>query len=139
MMNAIDYIPHQKPMVFLDTITNVAENYIEATLEITSDLTFFQEEGLPTWVSIEIMAQTISAYAGFQGHKSDRKPRIGYLLGTRKMVLPIAFFELGKLLKIRAQREYSHEGLGQFLCEINYETYKISALLSVYEPEEGMS
>ncbi|MBF7695964.1 ApeP family dehydratase [Acinetobacter rathckeae] len=138
-MNAIDYIPHQKPMVFIDTVTTVTENSIEASLEITSELMFVQEEGLPTWVSIEIMAQTISAYAGFQGSKSERAPRIGYLLGTRRMVLPMAYFALGKTLKIHAQREYSHEGLGQFLCEIEYEDHKISALLSVYEPEEGMS
>lgn len=123
-------------MVFIDTISQVSENYIEATLEITSDLMFFQQEGLPTWVSIEIMAQTVSAYAGFQGHQSNRAPRIGYLLGTRKMVLPIAYFALGKTLKIRAQRQYFHEGLGQFLCEIEYEDHNISALLSVYEPEK---
>lgn len=132
---AIDLIPHKPPMVFVDYITHVGENCAEANLTIVPDLMFCTEQGLPTWSSIEIMAQTVSAYAGSQGKKSDRPPRIGYLLGTRKLHLPIPYFELGKTLNVKIERQYSHEGLGQFLCEIQYEQHQISALLSVYEPE----
>ena len=135
-MKALDYIPHATPMVFVDDIVAVGDEWIETTLNITPDLMFATVEGLPTWASIEIMAQTISAYAGLQGQKSDRAPRVGFLLGTRKLHLPMPYFDLGTTLKIRAERQYIHEGLGQFLCEIEYQQHHISALLSVYEPEQ---
>jgi predicted hotdog family 3-hydroxylacyl-ACP dehydratase len=95
---------------------------------------FSDEYGLPSWSSIELMAQTVSVFAGAKGQKLGLTPRIGYLLGTRKLNLPMAYFEHGKILKIRAEQQYLHEGLGQFACEISYEDHIIQAVLSVYEP-----
>ncbi len=44
---------------------------------------FCEPEGLPTWSSIELMAQTISAYAGYKGQTQGLPPKIGFLLGKR--------------------------------------------------------
>ena len=97
---------------------------------------FCEKEGLPTWASIEIMAQTVSAYSGWLGQQKQQSPRVGFLLGTRKLLLPFAYFTLGQTLKIRVEQQYLHEGLGQFACEIHYVDDVISALLSVYEPTD---
>ena len=80
------------------------------------------------------MAQTISAYSGWKGQQQGNIPKVGFLLGTRKLNLPVPFFEMGSTLIIRVEQQYLHEGLGQFACEIVYKNHKISALLSVYEP-----
>ncbi len=133
---AIDFIPHEKPMVFVDDIVEVGENFAVVRLTIRPELMFCEAQGLPTWSSIELMAQTISLYAGAQGNKLGRTPKIGFLLGTRKLHLPVPFFEMGEVLIIRAEQQYLHEGLGQFACEIHYQGHTISAMLSVYEPEE---
>lgn len=134
-VNAIDFIPHQKPMVFIDDLVEIGENYAVAQLSIRPELMFCEAQGLPTWSSIELMAQTISAYAGSQGQALGQAPKIGFLLGTRKLHLPVPFFEMDKIVTVRAERQYLHEGLGQFACEIYYQGYTISAMLSVYEPE----
>nr|WP_320159399.1 MULTISPECIES: hotdog family protein [unclassified Acinetobacter] len=131
---AIEYIPHQAPMVFIDDLIEISEYGAVARLNIRSELLFCEIEGLPTWTSIELMAQTISAYSGWKGQQQGHTPRIGFLLGTRKLNLPIPFFEMGRVLLIRVEQQYLHEGLGQFACEIEYKNHKISALLSVYEP-----
>ncbi|MEG1157284.1 MAG: 3-hydroxylacyl-ACP dehydratase, partial [Acinetobacter sp.] len=94
-----------------------------------------EPEGLPTWSSIELMAQTISAYAGYKGQTQGLPPKIGFLLGTRKMQLPCAYFSLGTTVQIRVEQSYLHEGLGQFNCEIEYQEHRFSAMLSVFEPE----
>lgn len=135
-MEAIQFIPHEKPMVFIDDLIEVKEQTAIARLKITPDLMFCEAQGLPTWASIEIMAQTISAYAGYCGQKQsvDSKPKIGYLLGTRKLQLPIPYFELGETVLIKIEQGYVHEGLGQFQCEIEYKEHQISATLSVFEP-----
>ncbi|MDX6038567.1 3-hydroxylacyl-ACP dehydratase, partial [Acinetobacter baumannii] len=55
-LEAIQYIPHEQPMVFIDHLTDVAEGRAQAELTITPELMFCEAEGLPTWASIEIMA-----------------------------------------------------------------------------------
>ncbi|MDM1764998.1 MULTISPECIES: 3-hydroxylacyl-ACP dehydratase [unclassified Acinetobacter] len=132
---AIHVIPHEKPMVFIDHVVTIGEQFVVAELKISPELMFCEAQGLPTWTSIELMAQTISAYAGMQGKHLGLAPKIGFLLGTRKLQLPIAYFEMGQIVTIRAERQYLHEGLGQFACEILYQQHTISAMLSVYEPE----
>lgn len=131
---ASDYIPQKSPMVFVDHIIEVGDHFSVAELVITPQLMFTDAHGLPTWSSIELMAQTIAVFAGLQGKAAGRAPQIGYLLGTRKLALPMAYFEMGKTVSIRAEQQYLHEGLAQFLCEISYEEHRISAVLSVYEP-----
>lgn len=136
MMDAVQFIPHEKPMVFVDHLIEVTDEKAIAELHITPELMFCEPEGLPTWTSIEIMAQTVSAYAGFQGRKKGSKPKIGFLLGTRKMQLLFPYFALGDVIRISIEQNYLHEGLGQFQCEIDYKEHQIRAMLSVYEPQE---
>ncbi|WP_278396455.1 3-hydroxylacyl-ACP dehydratase [Acinetobacter venetianus] len=135
-LDAIQYIPHEQPMVFIDHIVEANEGYAVAELTITPELMFCETDGLPTWVTIEIMAQTISAYSGWRGQQLQQAPKVGFLLGTRKLQLPFAYFKIGQLLKIRVEQQYLHEGLGQFSCEIHCDEHVISAMLSVYEPTD---
>ena len=136
MIDAVQFIPHEKPMVFVDHLIEVNENFVVAELRIQADLMFCEAEGLPTWTSIELMAQTISAYAGHKGQMSGLPPKIGFLLGTRKMQLPLPYFALGETVRIKAEQSYLHEGLGQFNCEIEYQEHCFSAILNVFEPTE---
>ncbi|MCH7336458.1 3-hydroxylacyl-ACP dehydratase [Acinetobacter sp. NIPH 2699] len=135
-LDAIEYIPHEQPMVFIDHLLEVKEGYAIAELTIRPELMFCEAAGLPTWASIEIMAQTISAYSGWMGQQLQQAPKVGFLLGTRKLQLPFAYFALGQTLSIRVEQQYLHEGLGQFSCEILGGEQVISALLSVYEPTD---
>ncbi|MFV5490584.1 3-hydroxylacyl-ACP dehydratase [Acinetobacter sp. ASP199] len=137
MMDAVQFIPHQQPMVFVDHLIEVNDEFAIAELHIRPELMFCEDEGLPSWTSIELMAQTISAYSGFKGQSKQQSPRIGFLLGTRKMQLPVAYFELGSVVRIRVEQSYLHEGLGQFSCEIQYKEHNITAMLSVYEPADN--
>lgn len=132
-LDAIQFIPHAKPMVFIDTLVTLGDNFALSNLLIRPELMFCDEQGLPTWASIEVMAQTISMFAGAKGKEMGHAPQIGYLLGTRKLSLPFAYFEYGKMLTIRVEQQYLHEGLGQFFCEIQYENHSITAILNVYE------
>ncbi|WP_343581220.1 3-hydroxylacyl-ACP dehydratase [Acinetobacter sp.] len=135
-LDAIQYIPHEQPMVFIDHLVEANEGYAIAELTIRPELMFCEAAGLPTWASIEIMAQTISAYSGWMGQQLQQAPKVGFLLGTRKLQLPFAYFALGQRLTIRVEQQYLHEGLGQFSCEIHCNAQVISAMLSVYEPTD---
>ena len=128
------YIPHQAPMIFVDHVLEFGEDYAITQLRVRPELMFYEEQGLPSWSAIEIMAQTISVFAGHQGQGNGKPPQVGYLLGTRKMQLPVSHFALDHVLTIKAQQLFLHEGLGQFQCELHYEQHCISAQLSVYQP-----
>lgn len=134
-----ELIPHRPPMVLVDSVRKFDDNSIETSLLIRDELMFAQARGLPSWTAIEIMAQSISAYAGLKGRQRGEPPQIGYLLGSRRLQLPIEFFAPGKTLVIRASEHYMHEGLGQFHCEIDYDGHTIAAVLNVYQPESAHS
>lgn len=129
-----NYILHKPPVVLIDKLVFADDESVEAIVDINKALIFADDKGVPSWLAIEMMAQTISVYAGVQGKILNRPPKIGYLLGTRKLELPVAYFEHGERLRITARRQYLHEGLGQFKCEIFYKEHCLTALLSVFEP-----
>lgn len=136
MQDVVQYIPHEQPMVFIDHLLEVTVNTAVAELNITPELLFCDDHGLPTWTSIELMAQTVSAYSGYWGQQGGNTPKIGFLLGTRKLILPIPYFALGDIVRIEIEKGYVHEGLGQFSCQIHYKEHQIQAVLSVFEPNK---
>ncbi|GAA5017255.1 3-hydroxylacyl-ACP dehydratase [Acinetobacter puyangensis] len=133
---AIDFIPHQMPMVFIDELLAADEQHAVAKLTVRPELMFCEAEGLPTWTAIELMAQTISMYAGVQGRLHGLPPKIGFLLGTRKMRLPMPYFPLRGEIYIRVTKNYMHDNLAVFDCELTSGSHTITATLSVYEPDD---
>ncbi len=67
------------------------------------------------------MAQTISAYAGYKGKTQGLPPKIGFLLGTRKMQLPCAYFSLGTTVRIRWNKVICTRVWAVY-CEIDIKT-----------------
>lgn len=127
-------LPHAAPMIFIDELIEVGQDYAIAQLHIRPELMFMEAAGLPSWVSIEIMAQCISLFAGYHGQQQGQAPKIGFLLGTRKLHLPISHFPLSSKLQIHVNKNYMHDNLGVFICQVHYLTHVIEATLSVYEP-----
>lgn len=136
-----DFILHRPPMLLIDELIDFGTDYAVARLRIRPELMFYEAQGLPTWVGIEIMAQTVSLFAGVQGHLRQQPPKIGYLLGTRKLTLPHSHFALNSELTVRAEQHYIHDGLGMFNCRIDVQhptqSFLIESTLSVYEPHNG--
>ncbi|KAA8733862.1 3-hydroxylacyl-ACP dehydratase [Acinetobacter qingfengensis] len=137
--SALPYIPHQAPMIFIDELLECGIDHAVAKLTIHPELMFLEPQGLPTWTSIELMAQTISLYAGVQGKAQGQPPKIGFLLGTRKLHLPFPYFPLHSEVQITVHKNYMHDNLGMFQCEIIAQEQTITAVLSVYEPDSTES
>lgn len=137
---ATPYVLHRPPMLLIDNLIHHDDDSATAQLRVRDDLMFYEAAGLPTWVSIELMAQTISLYAGVQSNKQGIPPRLGFLLGTRKLVLPFSHFAPDSVLTILAKRHYIHDNLGVFDCSIyvgDDSTPAMVATISVYEPSDN--
>lgn len=134
---AIDYIPHSGSMALIDKIIDVGEDFIECSVRLDDSHLFSDSEGrIPAWISIEYMAQTIGAYAGWNDSKKGLPVKVGFLLGSRKLTLHRNYFDEPVLL-VRAELVFRDEELGSFKCSImsnDRDRILAEATVNVYQP-----
>ena len=133
-MQLSDFLHHQPPMILLDDLLDAGEDYAIAKVKVSREMLFATDAGLPTWTAIEIMAQTISLYSGLKWVKKGMSPKMGFLLGTKKIHFDIPYFALGTELLISVKKKYRHKSIWYFDCELKYLDSKIATVLNVYEP-----
>ncbi len=63
-------------------------------------------------------------------------PKIGFLLGTRKIRLPVPYFALGETVGLKRNKVIYMRGWGSFNVKLNTWNIAFSAMLSVFEPPE---
>ena len=73
---------------------------------------------LPGWVGIELMAQSIAAWSGYQGWLRGEPPQIGLLLGARKYEALLPRLPAEALLTIEVSQLLRDGGLSSFNCLI---------------------
>ncbi|MBP8188799.1 MAG: hotdog family protein [Aeromonas sp.] len=138
---AIDtLLPHQAPMLLLDRLCAVGASRARCETRVGARhaLLLDGEGNLPGWVGIELMAQTIAAWAGMQGRLRGEPVRIGMLLGTRKYRCQPTSFAVGALLTIEASCLLQDGGMASFECRILQDGRECAtARLSTYQPAPG--
>jgi len=142
-----NYVPHRGVMLLLERLLHADAEGAEAQVTVPRDGLFVQDAGMPAWVGMEYMAQTVAAWAGWQALQAQRAVKLGFLLGTRKYQAACGHFAPGAVLLVRVRSELVGEnGLGMFACEIvqggpegdrGQECVLAQARISVYEPEDG--
>ncbi|RDX37030.1 3-hydroxyacyl-ACP dehydratase [Kangiella sp. HD9-110m-PIT-SAG07] len=135
-----EFIPHSEPMVLIDRVLDFDRNQLKAEVTITELSRFFDPElqGVENLVAIEYMAQSVAALAGVRSRLNDQPVKLGFLLGTRKMVLNSSAFELGHSYQVHVEELYMDDsGLGSFQCEIRCDdTIVAEAKLNVFETND---
>jgi predicted hotdog family 3-hydroxylacyl-ACP dehydratase len=134
-------VPHRGTLLQIDRLLGWDEESVRAELQVPADGVFNTEDGVPAWVGVEYMAQTIAAWAGCRARSRGQKPSIGFLLGTRRYVCATPHFLPGARLQVEARCELMGDnGLGMFACRILQDGRELaSANVSVYEPADAMA
>jgi predicted hotdog family 3-hydroxylacyl-ACP dehydratase len=133
-----ELVPHSGKMSLLSSIVDYGEDWLQAEVVITRDSTFADAEGVPSWIGFEYMAQTIAAYSGLQERLRGGKPRIGFLLGSRKYVCNVERFAIGQKLLLKVCPEVlGDNGLNVFNCELRGQGVDASAMINVFLPEDA--
>lgn len=134
-MNSIShYLPHEKPMILIDDIVCFGEDFIQTKVLIHKQSPFWSDNGVPAYVALEYMAQSVAAWNGLQLHDKHESPKIGFLLGTRKLILNVPFFKANNQLDVYATLKYSDGEMASFECRIECNNEKwAQAILSVYQ------
>lgn len=131
-----DLLPHKDPMIMVDHVQDFQDDSIHVMLTIRPGIPFFENGEVPSYVAIEYMAQAVAAWNGLILRKYNLPPRIGFLLGTRKLTLTQPSFEEGDILHIFGQSKYSDGEMASFECRIEIAGKQVaSANLNVFQPE----
>ncbi|NML42588.1 hotdog family protein [Ramlibacter sp. G-1-2-2] len=134
-----NFIPHRAGMRLIDRLLEVDDEHVVAEVDVPFGGLFVRDGQVPSWIGIEYMAQTVSAWAGSRARGSGGQPRPGLLLGSRKYEVHCEGFPSGAKLRVEARVELvATNGLGQFDCRIRMNGEEVAgARISVLDPPEG--
>ena len=134
-----ELLPHAGDMILIDQVLAFDEEQIQTCLTVNAGGLFNRDDGsLPAWVGVELMAQSVAAYAGCHARLQGRSVALGFLLGTRKFECNVEHFPLGAQLHIHALRSLEDDnGMGVFECHLTGPGIRASARLNVFRPPQA--
>lgn len=131
-----ELLPHAGDMILIDQVLGFDEEQIHTRLTVKPGGLFNRADGsLPAWLGIELMAQSVAAYAGCRARQQGQAVELGFLLGTRKFECNVEHFPAGSELSIHALRSLEDDnGMGVFECHLSGPGIQASARLNVFRP-----
>ena len=112
---------HRPPMILISRVAAYSEKSLRAEVDISEASMFYdlKRQGVPSWVGLEYMAQSIAAFAGIENYLQGEKIKIGFLLGSRKYISHEQIYATGSTVQVDVTPLYREEdGLGQFECKL---------------------
>nr|WP_272886457.1 hotdog family protein [Stutzerimonas kunmingensis] len=128
-------------MILLDGVERFDDDSVETVLQVRADGLLSAADGsLPAWVAVEIMAQSVAAFAGCHARQAGQPVELGFLLGTRSYQCNVEAFPAGADLRVRAHRSLQDDnGMGVFECHLDGPGIHAEARLNVFRPPEVAS
>lgn len=131
-------LPHAGAMILLDAVLEYDAERVVCRRRIPATGLFQDADGLPGWMGVELMAQTIAAWAGCHARAAQQPIRLGFLLGSRHYHCNVDAFPVGSELRIEAVRSFHDEhGMGVFACRIDAADMYAEARLTVFSPPDA--
>jgi predicted hotdog family 3-hydroxylacyl-ACP dehydratase len=135
-------LPHDHPMILLSRFSHAHSDSVLCAVDISEQSPFYRSElgGVPAYVGLEYMAQTVACYAGALALSKAEPIKIGFLLGSRKYQPTVTVFHAGSTLEISAHKlVMENSGLSVFSCEITADgVVLVQANLNVFQPENHL-
>ncbi|WP_374439650.1 ApeP family dehydratase [Pseudomonas panipatensis] len=131
-------IPHAGDMILIDEVLDFDDEHIRTRLRIKANGLLNAPDGsLPGWVGVELMAQSVAAFAGCQARARGEPVELGFLLGTRQYHCNVPSFAVGSELTIHATQTLQDDnGMGVFECHLEGPSIHAEARLTVFRPQE---
>ena len=119
-MPAAKFVLHRKPMLFLDRLVDIGEDFATCEWRISEDFALLESGlGVPAYAGVEYMAQCIAVHAGARARARGFVPPHGFLLGTRHYRCAVSYFEEGAIYRTTCrERVRDTQGMGSFACRI---------------------
>ncbi len=129
-----ELVPHRGRMLLLDELVTFDGQRAVCRVRLRRDSTFIDDGAVDAVVALEYMAQAVAAFAGMCGRAAGQPVRIGFLLGTRELVLLVDRFVVGDELVVEVAHIWGEDQLAVFDCTVSRGGQKVaSATLNVYQ------
>ena len=100
----INLLPHKGRMFLLDGAVDVDyERYsIKTQVDVTENSMFYDEAlgGIPTYVTFEYMAQSISAFSGIANSRKGLPPKVGVILSIAGFTTTVPVLKAGTTVTV---------------------------------------
>ena len=117
-----ELLPQANPMILLSDYEQPQGNGspVRAYVDIAGGSPFFENElgGVPSCVVLEYMAQAMALYTGLERLREGERPRVGFILGSRKIDISIPVFKQGCRYRIEVLCSFSDETFASFDCSV---------------------
>jgi len=117
-----DLLPHAAPMRLLSGYEPwTADAAVTAFVDVSEASPFFDRTlgGVPSCVALEYMAQTMALLVGLTRCRRGERPKMGFVLGSRRLETRIPCFRAGVRYRVTAACTYEDESFGSFDCVIS--------------------
>jgi predicted hotdog family 3-hydroxylacyl-ACP dehydratase len=98
-------IPHRGKMFLLSRVCsfNLDEMSLEAEFDIAEDCIFYDKDiqGIPSWLGIELAAQSFCALKGLERKTQGRAPDIGFIVAVSGLKCPEPVIRRCARIKVR--------------------------------------
>lgn len=115
-------LPQKGKMFLIGRIPEVKpeEWRIESETEITENYLFYEKsvEGVPNYVCLEMIAQTVAALLGASAQKNNLPGNIGFILSVSNLSFDFDIIKCGQKIGIKAVREACVENVHSFSAEV---------------------
>ena len=98
-----EYLFHRSPMLLIEQVNEVTTESVSCSVALNSPLlnSFLEPQGLPSYIGIELMAQTVGIWSGYHDKCARRDAaKGGLILSVRAYVASAAFFPLGSTVPL---------------------------------------
>lgn len=133
-------LPHDHPMILIDELLHYDGDSATCAVTIKPESPLYNPElnGVPSYVGIEYMAQTIAAFANANKLDEGEKVSIGFLVSSRKYTTQLKLYPNGEKFVIRVEKVLMGEnGLSVFDCEIRqHDDVVVTAKINIFQPND---
>ncbi len=124
-------------MVLIDRAVSYRDDFIHCQVEINDNSPFCENGTVPSYIGLEYMAQTIAVWNGIMSRHQDIEPKIGFLVGTRRLDLNLPYFKVGEVLNVYGKTQFMDGEMASFECWIDVNGKRASSAgLNVYQPND---
>lgn len=132
-------LKHSGDMILVDEVKEYGEDFISVNATIKEENPFLQDGVLPNFVFLEIIAQSVSAFAGLNAKNSGKEVVLSLLLGCRNFQMYKDGLEVGASVNVWAKvSTLEDDGFGVYDCKMYEGDFLVAkGRLNVYTPNEN--
>ncbi len=123
-------VPHRAPMLFIDAIKETGHKRLSCTARVRETHPLLQNGKVDIVATVEYVAQTVSAYVGYNNHlaRPGTAPGIGFLVSCNEAVFSAADLNLDDELDIVVEHVWGESAFGKFRGEVKRNDVSIATM-----------